>query len=343
MLMNKYLLSYYPNYDKTQIHALNSEIAYVMLSGGLDSTTALWWALDNYKEVKAFIVNYNQQHSIELEYAKNISEITGVNYEFINISFPNSFWGIENKLTRGQACLMTSIAALDISNNGADIVHGILQTDDYGDCNRDFLDELASVLFHPNDRNKIGIATPLRAFDNKASVIAYAYQIGAPISKTWTCRSPFKNKPCGECIQCKQRENAFIEFSDKYNVGYCEALQWLDVYGSPYHPILNNEIDDKIKTTINFFIENNGVKRGIPVLLYNAPDGTIRIATHIHKLPRKYNKHSMKIVNMLSVHGYFEDGYRWELCISKNCDIAATSRLPDVGVIEDLLLKNVEI
>ena len=341
--MTNSLLSHYPKYDRTQIHALNNNIAYVLMSGGLDSTTALWWALENYGIVKAYIVDYNQQHKIETQYAISVTKMVGVEYEIIHIDFPEKYWGIENKLTRGQACLMNSLVALDISNDGADIVHGILQTDDYGDCDRTFLDSLAAVLFHPNDRHPIGIATPLRAFDSKADVIAYAYQIGAPILNTWTCRSPFMNRECGECVQCKQRTRAFNEFVEKYGVTSETYNKWFSMYGSPYHPVLDNRVPSHVDNLLNTFVHNRGIKTGKSCLCYEAPDGKIRVASHICNLPRKYKQKGMWFNDMLSIHGYSDDGYRWELCVDKNNRIAATDYLPESSVIEKMLIDNIEV
>lgn len=341
--MNNSLLSHFPKFDESQIHALNNSIAYVLMSGGLDSTTSLWWALEKYKIVKTYIVDYNQQHKIETEYALSIAKMVGVDCELIHIDFPEKYWGIENKLTRGQACLMNSIVALDVSNDGADIVHGILRTDDYGDCDRSFLDTFASVLFHPNDRKPIGIATPLRAFDSKADVIAYAYQIGAPIINTWTCRSPYKNTPCGECAQCKQRIRAFNEFEEKYGITSKIYNKWFSMYGSPYHPILDNGVPANVDKLLKTFVQNKGIKTGKPCLCYEGPDGIRRVSSHIQYLTRKQKQKGMFFNNMLSIHGYLENGCRWELCIDTNNRIATTEYLPEVSVIEKMLINNIEV
>ena len=148
-LFSSGLLSKAPVFDAENIHAQNHKNAIVMFSGGMDSTVSLWWALDNYENVEILIVDYNQPHAIEIDHAFNIAKMVDAKHQKLKVDFPTSFWGIENHLTRGQACLMTSLAALNISHDGADIVMGILSTDNYGDCDREFLDHIASVLFHP--------------------------------------------------------------------------------------------------------------------------------------------------------------------------------------------------
>lgn len=341
MTCDNYLLSKQPEYDETQIHALNKDIAYVLVSGGVDSLTALWWALENYRQVKIYIVDYNQPHKNELDAAEYFMKLMKLEFERVKIDIPIHFWGIENRLTRGQACLMTSLLALDISHKGADIIHGILRTDNYGDCDRNFLDVFADVLSHPDDTGKIGIVTPLRAFQKKSDVIAYAYELGVPIIDTWTCRNPVNGAPCEQCAQCRLRNEAFEEFYAEYKVEESAVKEWMNIYGSPYHPKINSLDNKEVNEIISFFLNNNGVKRGTPVMVYKAPDDTYRVSTHIHYIPRKLKKIA-KLKNFFSIYGTLEDGYRWELCISKDGEIASTERLPAIDVLTKNMIQNIE-
>lgn len=319
-------------FDESQIHSKNHENAIVMFSGGMDSAVALWWALDNYKNVKVFSVNYNQPHVIELTNAEKIITLTNANHDVLKVDIPNRFWGIENRLTRGQACFMTSLAALDIGHDGADIVMGILKTDVYGDCDRSFLDDLGRVLYHPEDTNFVSIATPLRAVNEKCDVIALGFKLGAPLSLTWTCRNPDNGVPCHKCMQCKQRDEAIYLFERKYGIKFETVEKWNSVYGSPCHPSFNN-IQNQLEILAKAFLQMNKNSNAEKCWCYYAPDGLIRVATHIHNVNKEDNKKGT-LKNVYSVHGYLDNNYRWEVCICDDGKVASTEKIPDIRIIE---------
>ena len=58
--------------------------ALVLLSGGQDSTTCLYWAKNKFDYVEAIGFDYGQRHGLELEFAKKIASISNINFERIN-------------------------------------------------------------------------------------------------------------------------------------------------------------------------------------------------------------------------------------------------------------------
>ena len=54
--------------------------ALVVLSGGQDSTTCLYWALDRFgrERVETLSFDYGQRHRIELDCARQVATLAGV-------------------------------------------------------------------------------------------------------------------------------------------------------------------------------------------------------------------------------------------------------------------------
>src|SRR3989338_2900104 len=62
--------------------------AIVLLSGGLDSATTLYFAKARGFDCSCLIFNYGQRHKKEIESAKKIAQAAGCPYEIIKIGLP---------------------------------------------------------------------------------------------------------------------------------------------------------------------------------------------------------------------------------------------------------------
>ncbi len=206
-----------------------SDKALVLLSGGQDSTTALFWAKENFKEIYTISFYYGQRHSIELESVKKIVEIANVENKIIDISFLkdlttsallkdedikiNPHNNLPTSFVPGRNMLFLSIAASYAYDKGIrDLVIGVSQVDysGYPDCRDDFIRSMERTISYAMD-TKFRIHAPLIYMSKKDEVL-YMESIGKldVLAFTHTCyKGVFP--PCGECPACKLRAGGFKE------------------------------------------------------------------------------------------------------------------------------------
>ncbi|MCM3630192.1 7-cyano-7-deazaguanine synthase QueC [Paenibacillus glycanilyticus] len=206
--------------------------AVVVFSGGQDSTTCLYWALDRYEEVEAVTFNYGQRHALELECAAQIAAELGVRHHVLDMSLLNQL--APNALTRsdieieqqegglpttfvdGRNLLFLSFAAVLAKQIGARaIVTGVCETDfsGYPDCRDIFIKSLNVTLNLSMDYPFV-IETPLMWLD-KAETWELADQLGAfeyVRTKTLTCYNGVIADGCGECPACKLRSQGLNRY-----------------------------------------------------------------------------------------------------------------------------------
>ena len=66
---------------------MNKDAALVVLSGGQDSTTCLFWSKKHFKKVYALSFLYGQKHVKEVELAREIARKAGVDFHVMDVSF----------------------------------------------------------------------------------------------------------------------------------------------------------------------------------------------------------------------------------------------------------------
>lgn len=144
----------------------DGKTAVVLLSGGQDSTTCLYWAKKMFPYVMAIGFDYGQKHKIELRQAKKIAKKADVPYEVLNIKGllgnsaltnhdldvagkHNDFEDLPASFVPARNALFLSIASAYAFNNKAlDIITGTCQTDfsGYPDCRRVFIDSMQTSI-----------------------------------------------------------------------------------------------------------------------------------------------------------------------------------------------------
>lgn len=79
------------------------------------------------------------------------------------------------------------------------------------------------VLTKEDSKRKVKIVVPFRDYTKKEllqTYIARGGSINDLKTKTWSCYTPKKGKPCGECNPCKRKEKAIREVQQGYDKQY---------------------------------------------------------------------------------------------------------------------------
>lgn len=209
------------------MNQLNQNAAIVCFSGGQDSTTCLFWALQNFKEVHTICFDYGQRHIQEIEVAKEIAHKAGVSFQVLDMNLLNGLTsnaltnktlqidkeapegGVPNTFVPGRNLLFLSFVAVVAHQMGiANIVTGVSQTDfsGYPDCRDTFVRSLNVTLNLAMDAQFI-IHTPLM-WKDKAEVWQLSDDLGVldlVRNETLTCYNGVMADGCGECPSCKLR------------------------------------------------------------------------------------------------------------------------------------------
>ncbi|MDR2928254.1 MAG: 7-cyano-7-deazaguanine synthase QueC [Cytophagaceae bacterium] len=210
--------------------------AVILLSGGLDSTVALWLARSEAFELYTLSFDYGQQHSRELEAAATVARLAGVKAHRV-VTLKLDLWGgssltdcsieIEDGNVERTDIPMTyvparnmvflSVAASFAEAIGAqDIFTGVSDVDysGYVDCRREFIDAMQHAInkgtvMGAEKNMPITIRTP---FIDKTKVdeIRLAQELAAPLEHTWSCYRGGE-KPCNTCDSCLLRAQAFAK------------------------------------------------------------------------------------------------------------------------------------
>lgn len=208
--------------------------ALVVLSGGQDSTTCLYWAIKKFgiECVSSVTFDYGQRHRIELECAQEIAAFAGVP----NVVLPidtfaalggnaltdasvdvetqiDAETGLPNTFVPGRNLIFLTFAAAFAYQRGiANLVTGVAQTDysGYPDCRAETMTALQSAL-RAGMESDIRIHTPLMQL-SKQETVELARELGAlpALAMTHTCYNG-ERPPCGHCPACELRAKGFAD------------------------------------------------------------------------------------------------------------------------------------
>lgn len=206
--------------------------AAVLLSGGMDSTAALWWAKERYERVAALLFDYgqpNRDHELAAAYRAAEDAGTHLNLRFaLADTLPRgrgllagvrdhdeAHQGISPAFVPGRNLVMLTIAAAHacvmFPNGNIDLVIGACKEDAAGfpDCRAPTLAKLGEALRAGNARQIEVVAPWLNATKETilATVGTISPQALESVSRSWSCYRA--DGPCGACSACVLRVRAF--------------------------------------------------------------------------------------------------------------------------------------
>ena len=208
--------------------------ALVVLSGGQDSTTCLYWALKKFgaDQVETLTFDYGQRHRIELDCARQIAAMAGAPNRLLPINTFNALGGnaltdatvevasevnenthLPNTFVPGRNLIFLTFAAAYAYQRGIEqLITGVAQTDysGYPDCRQNTLQALELAIRLGMDC-QLTIHTPLM-FLSKKETVELARSVGAleAMAYTHTCYEGLQ-PPCGTCPACVLRAKGFAE------------------------------------------------------------------------------------------------------------------------------------
>jgi len=214
--------------------------AVCLVSGGLDSSTALAWARREGFDCYALSFDYGQRHRIELEAARRIANALGAiehlvvridlggiggsaltadipvpkrrSLEEMGAGIPVTYVPARNTIFLAVALGWAEVLG------AADLVIGVnaLDYSGYPDCRPEFIEafeRLANLATKAGveGRLRLKVHTPLIHL-TKAGIIRLAAELGVDFRLTHSCYDPRPDgRPCGACDSCLLRRKGFAE------------------------------------------------------------------------------------------------------------------------------------
>ena len=240
----------YAELDRTQdVPHETTANAVVLLSGGQDSTTCFYDALNRYDAVAAVSVDYGQRHRVELALAAETAANAGVPHRVFDLPVLQQLAGasltnrlIENTVEGAPASegwhaehglppsfvpgrnllFFTVAAAYGIPRGFHTLVSGVCETDraGYPDCREEFVLEMRSAIRLGMDEPDFHIDTPLMHL-SKAETWGMAARLGIMdeiVENTATCYEGDRDHfhewgyGCGVCGACTERARGYTDW-----------------------------------------------------------------------------------------------------------------------------------
>lgn len=213
--------------------------AMVLCSGGVDSTTCLAMAVEEYgaDHVTALSVSYGQKHDREMKSAREVADYYHVPLYTIDLSeifrfsdssllkgssqeIPHESYAEQLKETDGSpvstyvpfrnGLFLSTAASFALSKDCSVIYYGAHADDAagnaYPDCSSRFNDAMNEAVYVGSGEQLRVVAPFINS--TKADVVKKGLELKVPYELTWSCYEG-SDVPCRKCGTCIDREKAF--------------------------------------------------------------------------------------------------------------------------------------
>lgn len=220
--------------------------AVVLLSGGLDSSTALAWAIKRQGwQCHTVAFDYGQRHRIELVAAENVSralqacdhrviqvDLRAIGHSALtddlpvpkdevgHVGIPTTYVPARNLIFLSLAAALAEAVVASKLVIGANVV----DYSGYPDCRPEFLNAFAKAALLGtklgSEGGELEIVAPLIQM-SKSEIIAMGLELGLDYGLTRSCYDPRPDgEPCGHCDSCHFRLQGFAELGEKDPLHY---------------------------------------------------------------------------------------------------------------------------
>jgi len=220
--------------------------AAILLSGGMDSATLLWWLKERQQNpIHAISIDYGQRHRVELKSAAHLAALAGVaEYKRLDLDLTtiggspltDASLDVPEAQDKRQIAtvvpfrnmLFITLAAAYAETRDIHDLYIAPVKDDYAayrDCRRPFYDSLEqSLSLGATIDRPFRIHTPF-VDRRKAEILPLGLQLGVPYKLTHTCYEG-RRPACGRCDACVERIAAFRTNGATDPLSYEIEIDW---------------------------------------------------------------------------------------------------------------------
>ncbi|QDU35460.1 7-cyano-7-deazaguanine synthase [Poriferisphaera corsica] len=216
--------------NQTQITARPKTV--LTFSGGLDSTTLLYYLQAEGHDTLTLSIDYGQRHKVELDYAERILQHLGIqHHKTIDLHCMNDLMqgssltqpdidvplghyeeeSMKQTVVPNRNMIILSLAAgWAISNQATYIAYAAHAGDHaiYPDCRPEFADACAKAI-ELADWHIVKLIRPF-VDKTKGEIVKIGQELGVPYELTWSCYQG-GSIHCGACGTCIERREAFMQ------------------------------------------------------------------------------------------------------------------------------------